>query len=146
MGPHPRHQSQGRFLLGSGRRSPDEGGQARRRHHQCVFADVGGWRSDRHALRFVEVGPARHDARPIGRVEPLNIRVNAIAPGYFRTDMTQVFYANSEWRTGMLRRIPQARFGEMSDLQGVAVFLASDAAKYITGQCIAVDGGYLASI
>ena len=60
--------------------------------------------------------------------------------------MTQVFYANSEWRTGMLRRIPQARFGEMSDLQGVAVFLASDAAKYITGQCIAVDGGYLASI
>ena len=46
----------------------------------------------------------------------------------------------------MLRRIPQARFGEMSDLRGVAVFLASDAAKYITGQCIAVDGGYLASI
>jgi NAD(P)-dependent dehydrogenase (short-subunit alcohol dehydrogenase family) len=77
---------------------------------------------------------------------PLNIRVNAIAPGYFQTDMTQVFYENSEWRTGMLRRIPQARFGEMSDLRGVAVFLASDAAKYITGQCIAVDGGYLASI
>jgi NAD(P)-dependent dehydrogenase (short-subunit alcohol dehydrogenase family) len=60
--------------------------------------------------------------------------------------MTQVFYENPEWRTGMLRRIPQARFGEMSDLRGVAVFLASDAAKYITGQCIAVDGGYLASI
>ncbi len=69
-----------------------------------------------------------------------------IAPGYFQTDMTEVFYENSEWRTGMLRRIPQARFGEMSDLQGVAVFLASDAVKYITGQCIAVDGGYLASI
>jgi len=77
---------------------------------------------------------------------PLNIRVNAIAPGYFQTDMTQVFYANSEWRTGMLGRIPQARFGEMSDLQGVSVFLASDAAKYIAGQCIAVDGGDLASI
>jgi NAD(P)-dependent dehydrogenase (short-subunit alcohol dehydrogenase family) len=46
----------------------------------------------------------------------------------------------------MLRRIPQARFGEMSDLQGVSVFLASDAAKYIAGQCIAVDGGDLASI
>jgi NAD(P)-dependent dehydrogenase (short-subunit alcohol dehydrogenase family) len=60
--------------------------------------------------------------------------------------MTQVFYENSEWRTGMLRRIPQSRFGEMNDLQGVAVFLASDAAKYIAGQCIAVDGGYLASI
>jgi NAD(P)-dependent dehydrogenase (short-subunit alcohol dehydrogenase family) len=60
--------------------------------------------------------------------------------------MTQVFYENSEWRTGMLRRILQARFGEMSDLQGVSVFLASDAAKYIAGQCIAVDGGDLASI
>jgi NAD(P)-dependent dehydrogenase (short-subunit alcohol dehydrogenase family) len=46
----------------------------------------------------------------------------------------------------MLGRIPQARFGEMSGLQGAAVFLASDAAKYITGRCIAVDGGYLASI
>jgi NAD(P)-dependent dehydrogenase (short-subunit alcohol dehydrogenase family) len=77
---------------------------------------------------------------------PLNIRVNAIAPGYFQTDMTQVFYENSEWRTGMLRRIPQARFGEMSDLQGVPVFLASGAAKYIAEQCIAVDGGDLASI
>lgn len=77
---------------------------------------------------------------------PLNIRVNAIAPGYFQTNMTQVFYENSAWRTGMLGRIPQARFGEMSDLQGIAVFLASDASKYITGQCIVVDGGYLASI
>jgi NAD(P)-dependent dehydrogenase (short-subunit alcohol dehydrogenase family) len=77
---------------------------------------------------------------------PLNIRVNAIAPGYFQTDMTQVFYENSEWRTGVLRRILQARFAEMSDLQGVSVFLASDAAKYIAGQCIAVDGGDLASI
>jgi NAD(P)-dependent dehydrogenase (short-subunit alcohol dehydrogenase family) len=77
---------------------------------------------------------------------PLNIRVNAIAPGYFQTDMTQVFYENSGWRTGMLRRIPQARFGEMSDLQAVSVVLASDKAKYIAGQCIAADGGDLASI
>ncbi len=46
----------------------------------------------------------------------------------------------------MLSKIPQARFGAMADLQGTAVFLASEASAYITGQCIPVDGGFLASI
>jgi len=77
---------------------------------------------------------------------PLNIRVNAIAPGYFQTAMTAPFYASEEWRTAMIGRIPQGRFGELSDLAGAAVFLASDASNYITGQCLPVDGGYLASI
>ena len=74
------------------------------------------------------------------------IRVNAIAPGYFRTDMTEVFYRDENWQRAMLAKIPQARFGEMADLQGAAVFLASAASAYVTGQCLAVDGGYLASI
>jgi NAD(P)-dependent dehydrogenase (short-subunit alcohol dehydrogenase family) len=46
----------------------------------------------------------------------------------------------------MLGRIPQGRFGAMADLQGVAIFLASEASAYITGQCIAVDGGFLAAM
>jgi gluconate 5-dehydrogenase len=74
------------------------------------------------------------------------VRVNAIAPGYFRTDMTEVFYRDENWSRSMLGKIPQARFGRPEDLVGVAVFLASDASAYVTGQCIAVDGGYLASI
>lgn len=74
------------------------------------------------------------------------VRVNAIAPGYFRTAMTDGFFEDSAWQAKMLGRIPQGRFGEMADLQGVAVFLASDASAYITGQCIAVDGGVLASL
>ena len=77
---------------------------------------------------------------------PLGIRVNAIAPGYFRTAMTDVFYADEAWQKTMLSKIPQARFGAMADLQGTAVFLASEASAYLTGQCIAVDGGFLASI
>ena len=77
---------------------------------------------------------------------PHNIRVNAIAPGYFRTAMTEVFYANDDWQAQMLDKIPQRRFGKDSDIGGVAVFLCSDAAAYVTGHCIPVDGGYLASI
>ena len=75
-----------------------------------------------------------------------NIRVNAIAPGYFRTDLTEAFYKDDAWQKSMLKKIPMGGFGEAEDLKGAVIFLASDASQYITGQCIAVDGGYLASI
>jgi NAD(P)-dependent dehydrogenase (short-subunit alcohol dehydrogenase family) len=74
------------------------------------------------------------------------IRVNAVAPGYFRTEMTEGFYADEAWATGMLGKIPQGRFGLAEDVGGPVVFLASTAAAYVTGQCLAIDGGYLASI
>lgn len=77
---------------------------------------------------------------------PLGIRVNAIAPGYFRTAMTEAFYADREWREGMLSKIPVGRFGDLDDLVGATIFLCSDASAYITGQCLAVDGGFLASV
>lgn len=74
------------------------------------------------------------------------IRVNALAPGYFHTDMTEHFYLDRAWREEMLGKIPIARFGHTTDLGGAAVFLLSDAARYITGTCLPVDGGILASI
>ena len=76
----------------------------------------------------------------------LGIRVNGIGPGYFRTDLTEVFYQNAEWQEAMLAKIPLRRFGRLDDLVGATVFLCSDAAAYITGQCLYIDGGYLASI
>ena len=77
---------------------------------------------------------------------PLKIRVNAVAPGYFRTELTEVFYHDASWQEAMLRKIPLGRFGQLDDLTGAAIFLASDAAAYITGQCLGIDGGTLAAL
>lgn len=77
---------------------------------------------------------------------PAGIRVNGIGPGYFRTSMTAPFYADPLWQDRMLGKIPLGRFGRMEDLMGAAVFLCSDAAAYITGQVLYVDGGTLAAL
>jgi NAD(P)-dependent dehydrogenase (short-subunit alcohol dehydrogenase family) len=77
---------------------------------------------------------------------PLGIRVNGLGPGYFRTEMTEAFFAAEAWQSAMLARIPQRRFGELDDLTGAAIFLCAPASAYVTGQILYVDGGYLASI
>ncbi len=77
---------------------------------------------------------------------PQGIRVNAIGPGYFRTELTEAFYQDEVWQQAMLGKIPMGRFGHLKDLVGASVFLASNASAYVTGQVIYVDGGYLASI
>lgn len=68
-----------------------------------------------------------------------NITVNAIAPGFIRTDMTQKLGAGAEERMKSL--IPLARYGEPQEVANLAIFLASDESSYITGQVIGVDGG-----
>lgn len=76
---------------------------------------------------------------------PQGINVNAIAPGIFRTDLNAALLDGTERGRELLMRTPMKRFGKIPELIGAAVFLASDAAGFITGQCISVDGGFLAS-
>lgn len=73
------------------------------------------------------------------------IRVNAIGPGYFRTALTEALFQNEEARAGLMKRIPQKRFGKPDDLCGALVFLSSDASAYVTGQLLMVDGGWTAA-
>ena len=74
-----------------------------------------------------------------------SIQVNAIAPGYFHTELTAPLFKNKEWKDSILSRIPTGRTGEPEDLNGLAILLASSASDYITGQTIYVDGGWTAS-
>ena len=75
---------------------------------------------------------------------PHGVRVNAIAPGVFRTPLNTKVLDIPERLEGILRRTPMGRLGELEELVGAAVYLASDAAKFVTGITIPVDGGFLA--
>jgi 2-deoxy-D-gluconate 3-dehydrogenase len=71
------------------------------------------------------------------------VTVNAIAPGYIATKNTEALRADPNRSRQILERIPAGRWGEPDDIAGAAVFLCSDAARYVTGQVLAVDGGWL---
>ncbi len=82
------------------------------------------------------IGLTKALAKEVG---PYNVRVNAIAPGYIDTDMVKDL--KERHKTDILKNIPLSRFGRAEEVGKVAVFLASEKAKYITGQVITVDGG-----
>jgi NAD(P)-dependent dehydrogenase (short-subunit alcohol dehydrogenase family) len=73
------------------------------------------------------------------------VMVNAIAPGVFRTALNQALLDTTPRGQELLMRTPMRRFGDVNELAGAAVFLASDAASFVTGHVLAVDGGFLAS-
>ncbi|HKR58466.1 MAG TPA: glucose 1-dehydrogenase [Pyrinomonadaceae bacterium] len=76
---------------------------------------------------------------------PRGVNVNAIAPGVFRTALNQKLLDETDRGREFLMRTPMKRFGKVEELAGAAVFLASDAASFITGEVLVVDGGFLAS-
>lgn len=73
-----------------------------------------------------------------------NVQINAIAPGYFRTDNTQALQDDPERNLAIENRIPAGKWGEPQQLVGAAVFLATSASDYVNGHVLAVDGGWLA--
>jgi 2-dehydro-3-deoxy-D-gluconate 5-dehydrogenase len=76
---------------------------------------------------------------------PMGITVNAIAPGFIETDITQNIRKDSERTAWITSRIPKGRWGQPSDLAGAALFLSAPASDYVSGVVLAVDGGFLAN-
>jgi gluconate 5-dehydrogenase len=77
---------------------------------------------------------------------PHGITVNALAPGFFPTDSTDMLHKNPDFNALVSGRAPMARWGDPPELEGPAVFLASDASSYMTGQVLVVDGGLTAAL
>ena len=75
---------------------------------------------------------------------PDNIRVNALCPGYIETEINRNFFQSDAGKR-LIGRIPQRRLGQMKELNGALLLLASDAGSYITGATIEVDGGHVVS-
>ena len=75
---------------------------------------------------------------------PRGIRANAIAPGYFETEINTGYFDTPAGQA-MVERIPMRRIGEIEELQGALLLLASDAGSYMNGSIINVDGGHLCS-
>lgn len=78
-------------------------------------------------------------------VAAYNVQVNAIAPGFFETEMNAPLMANATFSAWVLQRTPAARWGQPREIAGAAVFLASPAADFVTGHVLYVDGGFSAS-
>lgn len=75
-----------------------------------------------------------------------NIQVNGIAPGYFKTDMTQKLVDDKEFTAWLENRTPAHRWGDPKELIGAAIFLASNASNFVNGHLLFVDGGMLAAV
>jgi NAD(P)-dependent dehydrogenase (short-subunit alcohol dehydrogenase family) len=76
---------------------------------------------------------------------PHNVQVNALAPAYFTTPLVRQIMEDRDWYDDVVRRVPQGRFGEVWEIVGPAVFLASRASSFVTGTTILIDGGWTAA-
>jgi 2-dehydro-3-deoxy-D-gluconate 5-dehydrogenase len=99
---------------------------------------VPGYTASKHAVAGITKSLANEWASK-------GLNVNAIAPGYFATDNTAPIRENTDRKSSIEARIPQGRWGMPEDLQGAAIFLASDASNYMNGHILCVDGGWMGS-
>ena len=106
-----------------------------------LFSFLGGqWSPAYAATKHAVVGLAKAMCDELAQ---WNVQCNTIAPGYFATKLTEKTRSNKEINDKILAHIPANRWGDLYDLMGTCVFLASDASNYVNGQVITVDGGYL---
>lgn len=77
---------------------------------------------------------------------PLGLNVNGIGPGYFRTELNQKLVDDPQFSDWLIKRTPSRRWGDLEDLGGAAVFLASDASRFVNGHILYVDGGVTATL
>ena len=106
-----------------------------------MFSFLGGQRSPAYAAtKHGIAGLTKAYADELG---PFGCQVNGIAPGYFATELTAETRANPEYDRAVLDHIPAGEWGQVQDLMGACVFLASRASDYVNGHVLAVDGGYL---
>ena len=124
------------------KRALARGGGAKIVNVASILAHVGG-------IRVPSYTASKHGAAGLTKLlanewAGKGINVNAIAPGYVRTDATQALQDDPERSARLLSRIPAGRWGEPEDIAGAAVFLASPAADYCHGTILVVDGGWLA--
>ena len=106
-----------------------------------LFSYLGGTGAPAYAaMKHGLAGLTKTYADEVGQY---NIQVNGIAPGYFATDVTSVTRSDPVKSQRVLDHIPANRWGEVQDLMGACVYLASDAARYVNGTLLTVDGGYM---
>jgi gluconate 5-dehydrogenase len=74
-----------------------------------------------------------------------NIQVNGIGPGYFKTELNRALFTDPVFDEWVRKRTPAGRWGEVSELKGAAIFLASEASSFVNGQVIYVEGGFLSA-
>ena len=106
-----------------------------------LFSFLGGRRSPAYAA--TKAGLAGFTKAYCDELASHNIQVNAIAPGYFKTAITEATRADPEAARRIVEHVPAGRWGEIADLMGAIVFLASRASDYVNGHVLTVDGGYL---
>lgn len=123
-------------------------GMIDRHHGSIVFvSSVTSERGTLRGLPYVAMKGAINSAVRTLALEwaPYGVRVNAVSPGYIDTDLTQGLREHASLSEMILSKIPMGRFGSPAEVAGIVAVLCSDLGAYITGQMLAVDGGYLVS-